>query len=338
MARKPSLADIARAAGVGPATVERVLNARGNVREETAERVVRAAERLGFDRRLPERYHGIVRIEVVLIQPDSAFFKRINVAFMRIAATLSRSVHVQRTFLDEYNLADFARHIALPEARRSALIIVAPDDPRIISAISATRAAGIPTVSIVSDIGGAADAFVGIDNYAAGRAAAHYLTGFNRHRQGAFLVLSHSAAYDVHRERLRGFSSYISESGDPGHDLPMVAFGRDDPQETERALREAFAATPGVIGLYNAGGANRAVAAFLHRQAARGTRVMWIGHELTAQSREWLKSGSMHLVLDQAPEAQARRAIDTVLHLLGFIDGQPDADPMPFITYSVENC
>lgn len=67
MAKRTNIAEIARAAGVGTATVERVMNARGNVRPETAERVILAARALGYDRQMPELYRGIIRIEVVMI-------------------------------------------------------------------------------------------------------------------------------------------------------------------------------------------------------------------------------------------------------------------------------
>ena len=86
--KKVKLADIAREAKVGTATVERVLNSRGSVRPETAEKVVLAAHTLGYDRRLPERYHGIIRIEVIMVRPDTPFFARLHQAFARISATL----------------------------------------------------------------------------------------------------------------------------------------------------------------------------------------------------------------------------------------------------------
>jgi transcriptional regulator with XRE-family HTH domain len=45
---RPTIADLARAAGVSVATVDRVLNARHRVREPTAERVLGAAVAIGF--------------------------------------------------------------------------------------------------------------------------------------------------------------------------------------------------------------------------------------------------------------------------------------------------
>src|ERR1700721_844349 len=48
MTKRPTLADLAGAAGVSIATVDRVLNARHRVREPTAKRVLGAAEAIGF--------------------------------------------------------------------------------------------------------------------------------------------------------------------------------------------------------------------------------------------------------------------------------------------------
>ena len=69
MARRPTINDLARAAGVSVATVDRVLNRRLPVREDTALRVVAAAETIGYHatgllkRRLaeaPRRHFGFL--------------------------------------------------------------------------------------------------------------------------------------------------------------------------------------------------------------------------------------------------------------------------------------
>jgi LacI family transcriptional regulator len=66
---KPTFCDIARHAGVGTATVERVLNGRGGVRPATTERVLAAARALDYPRRLPEVHRGLLRIEVIIVRP-----------------------------------------------------------------------------------------------------------------------------------------------------------------------------------------------------------------------------------------------------------------------------
>ena len=48
MSRRPTIADLAKEAGVSVATVDRVLNGRHPVREETARRVYEAASAIGY--------------------------------------------------------------------------------------------------------------------------------------------------------------------------------------------------------------------------------------------------------------------------------------------------
>lgn len=124
---KVTLKDVARQAGVGTATVERVLNDRGGVRPETVEKVFLAARRLEYRQSLPVVHRGLIRIEVILVRPETSFYSRLNRAFERIAASLDDSITVHRTFVRENEPAQFARYIANPTARRSALIVVAPD-------------------------------------------------------------------------------------------------------------------------------------------------------------------------------------------------------------------
>lgn len=328
------LADIAREARLGTATVERVLNARGNVRPETVEKVLLAARKLGYDRRLPERYRGTIRIEVIMVRPDTPFFVRLNQAFARIAATLDASILIHRTFLDEADPVAVARHIANPGFRRSGLIICAPDHPEVRARLGEAKAAGVAVLPIVSRIGD--DPFIGIDNYAAGRTAAFYMANMLRPRAGTLVALCHSSVYQVHKERIRGFSDYLAERPDPAQAFALVMFGQDNRLHSTAVFEEALRAHPDIIGLYNAGGANAGIASVLERRGL-GRSILWIGHELTENSRRWLQSGLMDIVLDQAPEVQARRALDTVLHRIGFLDIEVSADPVRFFTISAEN-
>ena len=334
--KKVTLAHLAQEANVGTATVERVLNARGNVSLETAERVAIAARKLGYDRRLPERYRGIIRIEAIMMRPDTPFFARLNQAFAHIAASLDTSIIVHRTFLDELDPRRLARHIACPPFRRSGLIIAAPDHPEVKASLREARAAGAKIVHIVSRIGNEHDIFVGIDNYAAGRSAAYYMTNMLADRSGSFLALCHSGVYEVHRERVRGFSDYLAERGNPGHRFALVMFGQDDVLRSAELFEDALSDGRDVIGVYNAGGAESGIASVLQRHN-REKSIMWIGHELTENSRRWLQSGLMNIVFDQAPEIQARRAIDLVLKRIGFIDVEVSTEPVRFLTFNSEN-
>lgn len=336
--KKTRLADIAREASVGLATVERVLNERGNVSPKTAEKVVLAAKRLGYQRLIPNLYRGSIRIEVVMVRPETPFFARLNRAFERISASLDNSITVNRTFVEESDPKKFAAHILNPNIRRHGLVVVAVDHPQIAESLRQVRAAGVEVVQVVSYTGDDRGGFVGIDNYAAGRTAGFYMSRMLARTEGTVVAICHSWAYQIHKERIHGFSDHIIAQANRGLTFAEVLFGRDDDVRTAEILGEAFRRETRIVGIYNAGGANKGVGSVLQRvpETAR-QETIWIAHELNDETRRFLKAGLMTLVLDQAPETQARRALDAVLHRLGVIDVEPIADAVPFLTYTAEN-
>ncbi|ASY73102.1 LacI family transcriptional regulator [Sinorhizobium fredii USDA 205] len=330
---KVTLKDVAREAGVGTATVERVVNDRGGVRPETVERVFLAVRKLDYRHKMPDAHRGLIRVEVILVRPETSFYSRMNQAFERIAALLDKSVTVHRTFVRENGPVDFAHYIANPAVRRSALIVVAPDHPDVVKSLRAAARQGTPVVQIMTRPAPELP-YVGIDNYAAGRTAAYYMSRMLFGQSGSFVALCHSGAYENHKERIRGFSSYLADHAGE-HLFRQVMFDYDDDLNSMELLRGALRDDPEIIGLYTAGGDNRSVAAVLKDHASR--RIFWVGHELSDQSRRALRAGIMSIVLDQAPEIQARRSIDLTLRSLGLIDVEVSPEPVRFLTITPEN-
>lgn len=331
---KPTFADIARHAGVGTATVERVLNGRGGVRPATAEKVIAAARTLDYPRRLPDVHRGLLRIEVILVRPETTFFRRLAGAFERIGATLDASVKLHRTFMAEDDPHAIAARVASTETRRAGLILAVPDHPAIRAAVAATVGSGLPVVHVVTRAAEAAGDLVSIDNYAAGRTAALFLSRMQP-REGAVMALCHPI-YQVHRERMRGFSDYFAQNPREGLACRWIGFGRDEARRSRDLLHDALQAWPDLVGLYNAGAANAALCDVLRRHP-RGGQVFFVGHELTENTAAALREGVMAVVLDQAPEAQARRAIDLMLKKIGLLEVELDTAPIRFITLTAEN-
>ena len=330
----PTFADIARHAGVGTATVERVLNGRGNVRPATAAKVIAAARALDYPRRLPEVYRGLLRIEVILVRPETTFFQRLSRAFERINATLNSSVRVHRTFMNEADPEAIAARIASAEMRRAGLILAVPDHPAIRRSVATAAASGLPVVHVVTRAADVAGDLVSIDNYAAGRTAALFLSRMQA-RDGTVMAICHPI-YQVHRERVGGFSDFFAEKTREGFAFRWIGFGRDEARHCGDLLIEALELWPDLVGLYNVGAGNAALAEVLRRHP-RGRQVFFVGHELTEMTAAALREGVMSVVLDQVPEAQARRAIDIILRQIGLLEMEPDTTPIRFITLTGEN-
>jgi LacI family transcriptional regulator len=177
--------------------------------------------------------------------------------------------------------------------------------------------------------------FVGIDNRAAGRMAGLLLHGMQV-RAGTVVALCHSQIYAVHRERMRGFSDYMFRQGDRRLNFKQISFMRDDARELANVVRDILRTTPDLVGAYIAGGDYGILFDMLRRHPQRDGLCL-IGHELTDLTSAALKDGAMAAVIDQAPETQARRALDLVLHRLGLLKQAVDHSPIRFVTITREN-
>lgn len=329
---KPIYAEVAKLANVGTATVERVLNGRGGVRPETVEKVLLAARALDWPGRLPEQHRGIIRIEVILVRPDTSFYARLARAFRRIATSLDPSIQIQLTFLQEDDPQAIANRILNPPMRRSGLAVVCPAYDEVAAALAQVRLTGLPIVQIVSRIVEDLD-FVGIDNVAAGRLAAMMVSRLGDLR-GTVVALCHSQIYGVHRDRIRGFSDYMATKAKDGLSFNLVAFGHDEQEMSARRMTEAIRDWPDLAAVYNSGGANSSVLREL-RRARR--KVFFVGHELTDVTRAALSDGMADVIFDQAPEAQARRTTDLLLSKIGLLTEIVENPPVRFITITSEN-
>ncbi|MEQ1956614.1 LacI family DNA-binding transcriptional regulator [Mesorhizobium sp. CN2-181] len=332
---KTTLKDIAKAAEVGTATVERVMNGRGNVRPETVEKVLVAARRLDYRRKLPERHRGLIRIEVILVRPETTFFARLSRGFERIAATLDSSVSVNRTFVNEADAKSIADRILHPAARRSGLILAVPQYGAVGAALRQLLGQGVPVLQVMTGMDSGDAALVGIDNEAAGRTAGLLMSAMQR-RSGPVVALCHSEVYSVHRRRIRGFSQGIERHGRGNLNFVELLYTFDDAMEASAQLVDAMRRYPDLAGLYNAGGANFALCDVLRRHRATDG-IFFVGHELTERTTSALREGIMHIVIDQSPEAQARRAMDMMLSRLGVLDTPVDNPPIRFVTVTSEN-
>jgi LacI family transcriptional regulator len=325
--------DVARTAGVGVATVDRVLNERGNVAPETARRVIEAARQLGLKRVLPRPYARGLRFEVLLARPDTPFLDRLNRGFASIAGTLDRSVILQRTALPDPTPARVAERIRT--CRTDGIILYGVEDPRIIAAVAEVTAAGTPVVSLVTDLPRSRRiAYVGINNERAGRTAG-LLTARFAGRRGKVLVLTNSATYRAHADRVHGFSSTLASAA-PEMPIAAVLEGRDEEDLASRLVDKALG-EPGIVAIYNTGGINPTVAAVI-KQRRRAGELVFIGHELTPDTAALLRDGVMTLTIDQAPERQAERAVRVLLQRFGHLDTLT-AEPteVPFTLHTREN-
>ena len=98
----------------------------------------------------------------------------------------------------------------------------------------------------------------------------------------------------------------------------VIAAG-DDSELSERLLLQSFKVHGRVAGLYSVGAANDACGRAI-KAAFPENPPVFVGFELTEESRRLLIEGTMTLVIDQNPEHQARFALDVFTHHFGYTE------------------
>lgn len=331
-----TLHDVARLAGVGSATVDRVINERGNVSDDVRQQVLQAARDLGLKRLLPISHHRMVRINVILARPELPLIRRMGIEFRRLSDRMDHSVSIHRTTLDDESATTIAE--ALLRSPCDAAVVYAQDHPLIRDAIADLAARGKPVVTMISDLPGSARlAYAGTDHSKAGRSAGYFLSRMAR--PGPVIVLCNHLGFQSHADRVRGLTDNLASFAQE-FAVVQVVEGGDDPVRSEARLKDAFRAHPDAVAVYNVGAANRGVVAAIRAGLLQQPPV-FIGHELTEFTWESLRAGLMTLTIDQSPELQAQFAIDVLLNHFNFAGAVQVAPPyvstVPIVLYGPEN-
>lgn len=310
---KPTLQDVARAAGVSYATADRVLNARGLVAEKSQRRVLQAIEDLGYERDLHAANlsrRRVYRFCFVLPQGDHSFFRFLREAvgaeqarrkFDRISAEV-----IEFPAFDGDALADT---LAGLEPGYDCVAVVADETRRPTEAIAALVRSGVPVVTLVGDAAPQSRAaYVGIDNLVAGATAGRLLRLAHRDRSGLILPVLGAFGSRDHRERLEGALGVLREARPELKVLAAIAV-HDQPGTMFDLVSQAMAKDE-ITGIYSIGGGNRGLVRVL--EGLGDAQPFVVVHDLTATTRDALERDLLDAVIDQKPAQEVALAMDVM--------------------------
>jgi LacI family transcriptional regulator len=290
--KRPTISDLAVAAGVSVATVDRVLNGRLKVRDETARKVSEAAERIGYHGAnairqriladLPEYHLGIV-----LQKERHAYYQEFAAEIMRAAASLTECrMRVSLTFALTAEPAELARLLLGFSGKVNAIAATGLDHHDVTNAVTALRAKGIPTFSLLSDFAqGVREGYFGTNNIKVGRTAACLLSKFAP-RPGKVLVFIGGHRFHGHALRETGFRAYFRECA-PEFEVLDAVVNLETRHLTHEALLGTLSRHPDLVALYCAGGGMEGAITAL-REVDAGESIACLVNELTPESRQAL--------------------------------------------------
>ncbi len=331
--RSARFADIAAEAGVSPATVDRVLNERDSVSVAARDKVLAAARRLEVNRHLPTAHQKLIRIDLMLPDNPTPFFRALRQALDLHIQLLDRRVVVQRVVLDPGHEPRTIDRILATRPPRHSLIITAPDTAGIRHALQGVVARGESVVTLVTDVAcERAHAYVGIDHTQAGYTAGTLLRKAVN-RPGRVLLLGSRADYAAHLARGRGCAQALHDSGLVLETAPDTL---DDPDRCYFSTLSALKTVPGqapLVGIYNTGAGSEGIAHALQRhslmQVGGPGRVVLIGHEASDEHRHLLQTGVMDFTIDQDAPGHALMALRHALHAQGLLEEAPSGPIQP---------
>ena len=314
MSKRPTLIDLAEAAGVSVATVDRVLNARHRVREPTAERVLGAAERIGFHaapllkRRLraetPARTFGF------LLQKPDAFYRQLGAdleaATAKLASCRGRAIV---EYVAELSPGAICEALARMGESSDAIAVVSVDHPRVSEAIAILAERGKPTFALLSDLTAEARAgYVGRDNRREGRTAA-WLIARAAARPGQIGIIVGSHRYLCQETAEISFRAYLRENA-PQFTALEPLINLEDARLAHAATQEMIARRPDLVGLYVCGGGMEGAIAAARDEAGHSLAI--VCNELTPRTRAGLIDGVLTAVISTPTALLAERALQAM--------------------------
>lgn len=312
MVKRPTIQDLARASGVSVATVDRVLNRRLPVREDTALRVAQAAEDIGFHaigllrqrlKETPKRTFGFL-----LQKKDQEFYRNFAAelaAAAKEAATIQGRALID--FVEEVSPAAIAARLRDLATRCDALAVVAVDHPLVNEAVSEVSHKGKPVFTLLSDIAAPERrAYLAVDSRRAGRTAAWLIARLAR-TPGQIGILLGSHRYLSQELAEISFRSYMREHA-PQFQLLEPLVNLDETRIAYEMIVHMIAATPDLVGIYVAGGGAEGLIQALRDERA-GRRIVAVCNELTAVTRSALLDGTLDMALATPIRELSRQAV-----------------------------
>ncbi len=323
MPHRYKVREIAQQAGLSEATVDRVLNGRPGVRENTRAEVMQAISDLD-KQRAQLRLNGRRYLIDVVMQTPQRFSDSFRAAVEAELPAFAPAMLRARFHL--WESGSTSRMVeALTRLRGShGVILKAQDEPEVAEAIDGLVGNGVPVVTYATDVPGSARcSYVGIDNHGAGATAAYLMRQWLGDTSADVLITLSRNVFRGEGEREVGFRAGLRGSG---RQIVEVSDSDGIDATNERLVLDALERNRQVAAVYSVGGGNEATVAAFDRLGREC--LVFIAHDLDADNRALLRDGRISAVLHNDLRADARLALRLILQQRGALPAE-SVRPVP---------
>ncbi len=333
MAHRFSIKEVARQAGISTATVDRVIHNRANVSARTRKTVEQAIAALSRQE-MQIASKGRQLFFDFVIEAPARFCKEVKAAAEAEMTTngvaVSRPRFVTQEIMSEDEVVETLRKIA--KRGSHGLCIKARDVPAVRQAVNAVVSAGIPVVTLVTDLKDTTRmSYIGLDNMSAGQTAAYLVGAKIEQDSGVVLATRSNEAFLGEEERASAFVQALSLSH-PHLDVVSVSGGAGMHHGTTKHIQAVLPQIASLRAVYSMGGGNRAILDVLH--ANRLSPEVFVGHDLDRDNRDLLSDRKIDFLLHHDLRLDVRRVFAKFLnhHRLGHLSPASDISAVQVVT------
>ena len=299
---KPTMKELVDATQLSRATIDRVLNNRPGVNPKTIETVQHAYSALLVEAA------GLVHapkmqtssVFSVVVQAGEEYNASLKLAAEKIQASLeTKGITLHVCCSSDMNDDEVIRLLNTQAEHADGIAIVAKNTPAINSAVHKLKLKGKHIIALVSDIEpDVRDAYVGINNRAAGQAAGFII---GKHLQyctdPSVAVIVGTLSYSCHDDREIGFRAQIRKTF-PAVSVSEVISGNDNTQQTYDAAIQLLNNVKNIRAIYNVAGGNAGLVAALDEFKSE-VRPILITHEVNEVTEELIINEKIDYIISQ---------------------------------------
>ncbi|HWO96547.1 MAG TPA: LacI family DNA-binding transcriptional regulator [Bacillus sp. (in: firmicutes)] len=306
---------IAEQLGLSMATVDRALNNRGNVKEETYQRIMEKARELNYT---PNKLASFLSkkkqysIAVAFPEYPKYFWEQIEVGISKAFNELSDYGLKVETFRisdeDSSDGADLIKEII--DSKKFDALAIADGKSAFLDLIDYGIDQGIQVCTFNHDSPASKRLFyVGSDYRSAGRLAAELLCNFIGRSGKAALITTTETTYQA-QEKIAGFREVLSEYSN----VEMVGPLKMELHDVHHSLDKLRSSLDDTCGIYVSNAELSNVAKWLEH--SNGKRKVLIGHDMNEEIYKYFEKGFITAAISQDPVSQGYLAVKKLFNQL----------------------
>ncbi|MCK4922788.1 MAG: LacI family DNA-binding transcriptional regulator [Bacteroidales bacterium] len=318
---KPRIVDIARLAQVSPGTVDRVIHKRGEVSDQTRQKVLDILKELDYQPDILAKSLATKRkLNLFLIIPVSAnendfWSAPLNGVEQAIKEIQHYGVQLTKLFFDQYDSDSFLEQSQKVLSEKPDGLILAPVFAKESELfVHQLKEQNIPVILINSNLDNLNDTcFIGQDSIQSGFLAAKLFT-YGLNGGGHLLIANITARKDDYNHilsRERGFRKYFAENPQENLSISTIELMQTTDIEMERKFDVEFDHKK-IISVFVTNSRVFHVAKYLQKHDIHNVRL--IGYDLLPDNVQYLKDGLIDFLISQRPEEQGYTAITTLFN------------------------